>query len=174
MRNPDTRSVTTKSESSRTMLPDYQYRHYYDEMCGECEDEMVSQDEVTEEGGRCGECEMVMCEGCREGRSCNWCQETFEEEDFDNAKVSVAVCETCAVRCEHCPDLLFHPSCLVNHRCGCTHVSRAQRALSEIEEEIEEKEYLVSVMNRRLAVLQKEKAKVEVEVQKLKRRKKYA
>jgi hypothetical protein len=91
------------------MLPPYEYKHYYDQLCEECEDEMVSQDEVTEEGGQCGECQKVMCEDCREGRECDICSEKLENGDDET---SAAVCKKCTVKCKSCPDLLFHRSCL--------------------------------------------------------------
>lgn len=42
------------------LLSSYQYKHYYDELCQFCEDEMITQDERCNEGGECKECNRIV------------------------------------------------------------------------------------------------------------------
>ncbi|CAJ1951152.1 unnamed protein product [Cylindrotheca closterium] len=88
------------------MLPHYQYKHYYDQLCDCCEDAMVTLDERQEEGGECGGCEKTMCEDCHEGQQCGRCDVTF--------------CNSCVISCEFCDDELFCGHCLEDHQQNCT------------------------------------------------------
>lgn len=109
------------------MLPDYQYKHYYDQLCDACEDEMVSQDERFEEGGECTSCNKVLCQNCREDQQCFACGDT--------------VCASCAEHCVHCPTLKFHEACLIEHTSTCNALTRAQRELEELEDTIQAKQF---------------------------------
>jgi len=100
------------------MLPSYQYKHYYDELCQFCEDVMVTQDERCEEGGECKECNRVICEGCREDKLCEECEE--------------AICDSCNGSCKFCPDSRFCEDCLDEHKQSCTRVRRAERKLDKL------------------------------------------
>lgn len=140
------------------MLPHYQYKHYYDEMCGECEDKMVEQDEVYEEGGHCGECDKVMCEDCREDSNCDVCQQKIEDDDGDCAKDATAVCRSCLKKCRSCPGLKFHRSCRAEHKRSCNRLSRARRELAEVEEDIVYKERRIANLQGELRVARRKLA----------------
>lgn len=169
-------SANDQAVNNKTkMLPDYEYKHYYDQKCEECEDAMVGQDEIYEDGGQCGECQKVMCEDCREDSSCYVCTKKMEEDE-DGWK-DIAVCGACTRTCDSCPNLTFHRSCLAEHKRTCNKMARAKRALSEAEEKVEEKEHELKRMKRRCDELQKEiraakKSKLEAKekVQTLERR----
>ena len=120
------------------MLPHHVYKHYYDQLCQECEDEMVSQEEVHEEGGKCGTCDKVMCEDCRDGQNCNLCLQLLEDDE-EPEEDNTAVCSTCEKKCPHCPDhLVFHPYCFTVHSRDCNATTRAHREIKEINDRLNE------------------------------------
>jgi hypothetical protein len=132
-------------------------------LCQACEEIVIDMED--DDWTTCGDCQRTMCADCSE------LQCAYESCLGENT----AICEMCYNVCSDCEHLAFHKECLVEHLKICNKKSRAQRALSAVEQTITNTEselasQLKSIHNRigslehRIEDAKKEKVQAETEL----------